>query len=241
MKQVIFSPTDVLAKVIHTNYRVLVVLDRLDIKLGLGNKTIATIAQEYNIDLGAFLLILNLFCEKDYQANTDGQFKYIPDLLVYLKNSHVYFSEEIIPQIQQNIKDLVHQLHDSKAEMVNLFYNNYIQEVTEHFNYENEVVFPYVEQLYNSYLTNKMAGFLSTDFTIHVYGDHHENIEDTLNDLKNILIRHLPQKETGNLRRLVLEQLFELELDLNSHTKLEDEILIPLVKSLESRLLPCQN
>ncbi len=239
MKQTIILSTDILAQVIHANYRVLAVLDRLGIKLGLGNQTIEAVADQYHVDLDTFLLILNLFCDKNHRANSDGQFKYIPDLLVFLKNSHLYFLEEIIPQIQQNIKELIDQMHDSKAEMVNLFYNNYIQEVTEHINYENEVVFPYVKQLYNSYLANKAQ--TSTDFTINVYGDHHENIEDILRDLKNILIRHLPQKEKGSLRRLVLQQLFELELDLNSHTKLEDDVLIPLVKQLEQQQLLCQN
>ena len=43
------SKKDILAKVIHTNYRVLIVLDRMGVKLGVGNKTIEDIADLYNI------------------------------------------------------------------------------------------------------------------------------------------------------------------------------------------------
>lgn len=232
------SKKDILARVIHTNYSVLVVLDRMGIKLGVGNKTIEDIADLYNIKIEAFLLILNLFCNKEYIVEKETEFDYIPDILTYLKNSHAYFLEEKIPEIQQNIHQLVYSIHDSKSEMVEQFYNNYIHEVNEHMSYENETVFPYVEELYKAYLNNVEPGVLSTDYGINIYGEHHDDIENVLKDLKNILIRHLPQEEEGNWRRIVLQQIFELESDLYSHTRIEDEILIPLVKNLESRLQP---
>lgn len=235
MLEVIISVEDVLAKVIHANYRVLVVLDRLDIKLGLGSKTIAEVAVENDIQPDAFLLILNLFCNKEYIPAVEGKFEYIPTILTYLKNSHTYFLEEKIPTIQKDIQQLVTILNDSKATTVELFYNNYIKEVNEHMEYEDTTVFPYIEQLYSAYLEQE-ASSLPTDFTIKIYGEHHDDIEDVLKDLKNILIRHLPQKEEGTLRRIVLQQLFELESDLFSHTRLENEVLISLVKDLENKL-----
>lgn len=228
--------TDVLANVIHSNYRVLVVLDRMGVKLGFDNKTIEQVAKEYNINSGAFLIILNLFCNPKYNPTVEKQFEYIPDFLKYLKSSHRYFLKEKIPTIQQNIHQLVHLLHDTKADMVESFYNTYIEEVTEHIEYENETVFPYIEEMYNAYLTEKDPSSLLKEYDIGIYGEHHEDIEDVLKDLKNILIRHLPQKEKGKTRRIVLQQLFELESDLYSHTRIEDEVLIPLVKEMENKL-----
>ena len=236
MNTPIIYKNDVLAKLIHSNYRVLVTLDRMGIKLGMGNQTIENIAEQYNIETGAFLLILNLFCNKKYLPEVDAEFDYIPDILKYLKNSHLYFLEEKIPAIQQNIKELVGIIHNPKSALVEQFYNNYIEEVTEHIEYENETVFPYIEQLLEVYLGKATTSLLSTDYGIGIYGEHHEDIENVLNDLKNILIRHLPQEEQGKLRRTTLQQLFELESDLFSHTRIEDEVLIPLVKKLEEKL-----
>lgn len=235
MLEVTISTSDVLAKVIHANYRVLIVLDRLGVKLGLGSKTVEEIALENNISPAAFLLILNLFCNKAYVPSVKGKFEYIPTILKYLTNSHTYFLKEKIPDIQKDIQDLVALLNDSKAVTVELFYNNYIKEVNEHMEYENKTVFPYIEQLYKAYMHKDGTG-LSTNFAIKTYGEHHHDIEEELKDLKNILIRHLPQKEQGKLRRVVLQQLFELESDLFSHTRIEDEVLISLVNELENKL-----
>ena len=236
MNTSIILKNDVLAKVIHSNYQVLVVLDRMEIKLGLGNKTIEEVAYQYGIKTDAFLLILNLFCNKKYTPVLDIGFDCIPNILFYLKKSHTYFLEEKIPSIQGKIKQLVHELHDSKSEMVEQFYNNYIEDVTEHIAYETETVFPYIERLYEAYSNNDAFDMFSSDYDINIYGEHHHDIEDVLGDLKNILIRHLPQVENGNIRRTVLQQLFELESDLFSHTRIEDEVLIPLVKKLEDNL-----
>ena len=236
MNNSIISAGDILANVIHSNYGVLVVLDRMGIKLGFDNKTIEQVTRDYGINTNAFLIILNTFCDNKYQAEAGQSFEFIPHFLRYLKSSHRYFLTEKIPAIQQNIRQLVQLLDDSKADLVESFYNKYIEEVTEHIDYENETVFPYIEEMYNAFLVGRDPSSLLAEYDISIYDEHHEDIEDVLRDLKNILIRHLPQKEEGNTRRTVLQQLFELESDLFSHTRIEDEILIPLVKELENNL-----
>ncbi len=68
------------------------------------------------------------------------------------------------------------------------------------------------------------------------YKEHHDDIEEKLDDLKNLLIEYLPLKEGRNMRRRLLFKLFELEHDLRIHSRIEDYILIPLVTSMEKRL-----
>ena len=236
-----FTSQDILAKVIHSNYRVLVVLDRLGIKLGFDNKTIKQVAEDNHINTEAFLMILNLFCRDTFMPRVDRQFEMIPDLLKYLKRSHTYFLKSKIPEIQENIHVLVETIHDSRVDLVETFYTKYIEEVTDHINYENETVFPYIEEMYDTFINKRNPELLLKEYEIGIYSDHHDDIEDVLKDLKNILIRHLPQNERGKTRRIVLQQLFELESDLFSHTRIEDEVLIPLVKQLESSLHPVVN
>ena len=223
----LITEKDILANVIHSNYRVLMVLDRMGIKLGFGNKTIAQLTQEYQINTEAFLIILNLFCNNKYMPPAGEQFACIPDFLRYLKNSHRYFMKEKIPAIRENIQHLVRMLQDAKAEVVESFYHQYIEEVTEHIDYENETVFPFVEEMYDAFLHGRDPSLLLKEYDIDIYSEHHDDTEDVLKDLKNILIRHLPQKEEGETRRLVLQQLFELESDLYSHARIEDEVLVP--------------
>lgn len=229
---------DVLAKRILEDYRLLEVLDRMDIPLGLGNKTIAAVAQEQLVDADALVLIINMFSDVTYSATVGEEFHFIPPLLQFLEKSHKTFLGKKIPSIQQNIQTLRHKIQDAKSVMVERFYNNYIEEVSEHIAYENKTVFPYIKTLYRAYLNDGQGIEAAKDYGIKIYGEHHDDIEDVLKDLKNILIRHLPQQpEEGQLRRIVLEQLFELESDLYSHTRIEEEVLIPLVKALEIKLL----
>lgn len=232
------SKKDQLANIIHADYRVLMVLERMGIPLGFGNQTVEQAAEQYGIRPGAFVIILNLFCNESYLPKVDVEFDYIPDFLKYLSNSHQYFLHEKIPTIHKNIQQLVKHLHDSKAELVESFYQQYIEEVTEHIDYENETVFPFIEEIYEVFVHQRNPQLLLEEYDINIYDEHHDDIEDVLKDLKNILIRHLPQKEAGKTRMQVLQQLFELESDLSSHTRIEDEVLIPLVKKLEERIRP---
>ena len=87
--------------------------------------------------------------------------------------------------------------------------------------------------MYYAYEKGKNPDLLKKEFEIGIYSDHHNELDDVLKDLKNILIRHLPQIEKGNTRKNVLQLLFEFESDLYSHARMEDDILIPLVRELE--------
>lgn len=84
-----------------------------------------------------------------------------------------------------------------------------------------------------SQIENKQPANLPTNFSVKDYRDHHNDIEEKLEDLKNLLLKHLPVKNDQHIRRKLLFSLFELEFDLNVNTQIEDTILIPLVENLE--------
>ena len=67
------------------------------------------------------------------------------------------------------------------------------------------------------------------------YREHHDDIQEKLDDVKKLLIEHLPQKADNNLRRKILFALFDLDTDLQTHSKIENEILIPQVEQLEKK------
>jgi regulator of cell morphogenesis and NO signaling len=73
-------------------------------------------------------------------------------------------------------------------------------------------------------------------YSVSEYKDHHNDIEEKLNDLKSLLIKYLPLKNDQPIRRKLLFSLFELEYDLNIHSQIEELILIPLVSKMELHL-----
>jgi regulator of cell morphogenesis and NO signaling len=117
--------------------------------------------------------------------------------------------------------------------VVEKFFNDYFTEVTEHLNYENDIVFPYITGLYERTLNSKQP-VVPFGYSVSEYRKHHNDIEEKLSDLKNLLVKYLPQENDQPLRRKLLLTLFELEFDLKIHSKIEDSILIPLVERMES-------
>jgi len=86
------------------------------------------------------------------------------------------------------------------------------------------------------YLTEKLPKEYLRTYSVKEYQDHHNDIEEKLTDLKNLLIKYLPQKEDQQIRRKLLFSLFELEYDLNIHSRIEDNILVPLAELMERNL-----
>jgi regulator of cell morphogenesis and NO signaling len=158
--------------------------------------------------------------------------KDIQSIIKYLGNSHKYYVKEIYPRIQKYIKEIYKINTHTEILMLEKFFTNYFEEVTEHLEYENNVVFPYVLNL-DAQLTHKNSNYTLNSYSVIEYREHHNDIEEKLTDLKNLLIKYLPVENDQQLRRKLLFCLFELEYDLNIHSQIEDTILIPLVEKME--------
>ena len=93
--------------------------------------------------------------------------------------------------------------------------------------YENDVVFSYVEQL--------SQGFLNRNFTISNFAGKHTPIGYKLKELKDIIIRYYPEKNNYQLNQVLLEIILS-EQDLTLHCMIEDKLFVPAVKLIEQQL-----
>jgi regulator of cell morphogenesis and NO signaling len=119
--------------------------------------------------------------------------------------------------------------------LVEQFFIEYFNEVKEHLDYENQVVFPYIINL-SGKLENAAPNHKQAHYSVKEYREHHNDIQEKLNDLKSLLIKYLPRQNDLPLRRKLLFMLSELEYDLDIHSRIEDRILIPLVAEMEMHL-----
>ena len=92
--------------------------------------------------------------------------------------------------------------------------------------YEEEVVFPYIEAL--------VEGQRTGSYKIDEFEHNHTNIQDTLDDMMNILLKYLPGDILPKERIEISYDIMELSDDLNRHSLIEERILIPYVESLEN-------
>jgi len=216
-------------EIVSDNPRLLLVLERFNISLGFGDLTIHEICESYNITERLFLMVVNLYCCKDVAMIDEQRFDTNDALQVlkYLKASHIYFLDEKIPRLKMIIELKNTKSPDEKySKVINKFVNDYASEVFEHMNYENTIVFPYVESLLQKKTHDQT-------YNIDQFKKHHTNIEDKLIDLKNLLIKHVPSEYDSVVRRQILFELHDLELDINVHDFIENNLLIPIVANLE--------
>lgn len=93
--------------------------------------------------------------------------------------------------------------------------------------YENEVVFSYVESL--------LSGTLSNDYSIADFARKHNHIESKLKELKDIIVRYY-NKKNNNLLYSFLYDIINCAQDLDSHCSVEDSIFVPAVGNLENEI-----
>jgi regulator of cell morphogenesis and NO signaling len=90
--------------------------------------------------------------------------------------------------------------------------------------FENDIVFNSVQSL--------LDGNLPEKFNIAAFSAKHVGMSSKIKELKDIIIRYFPQKNSDLLNEILL-QLIDCEKDLESHCQIEDRLFIPEVKKLE--------
>jgi regulator of cell morphogenesis and NO signaling len=217
-----------MAELILANCRLLYVLPYFGIELGFGEKTVKQVCGEKGISVPLLLLVCNIYTFDDYNPDKKDLMRIpVEGLIAYLQNSHKDYLEVRMPRIIDDILNLADICRIQNGNMLKTFCDKYRQEVIAHFKYEEEIAFPYIIQL--------LSGTKSGSYKIKEYESSHSDIDAALNDLKNIIIKYLPQACTIEKCRDILLNLFMFEFDLSKHTLLEDKILISLVEHIEKK------
>lgn len=227
-KRTYVLPGSNLASLIDENPAFLLMLEHFGLNPLIQDKCIEELCLESGIPAEIFLCIANLYNgfiqPHPILQTTPG----ILSITRFLNNSHKYYKEEKYPEIRAQIRNLMQSNTAPETRLVERFFDDYFDEVTEHLNYEDQVVFPYIQTLMTSNVNTESR------FSVEEYQDHHSDIESKLEDLKNLLLKHIPVHGDAVSRRRLLMSLYELESDLSIHTQIEDRILIPMVRNLET-------
>lgn len=231
-----------LTDIILRNHLLLPVLDRFRVRLGFGEMTVAEICEENDIHLPFFLEVMNAFHDRKYEPQPDPELFPVPLTIAYLRNAHRYYTEQKVPGISEMIHRLVEGAGEWKGRLaaVTRFFDEYARELDNHIRREEEKVFPYALSVDHAFTTgNPEPGLIESimECPISAYFREHEDVEEKLLDLKNILIKYVHPSLDQDLIRRILNELFELEADLNDHARLEDLILFPVLVPMEQALL----
>ena len=217
---------------IEENHNLLLMLQHFEVDFRVDDMTVSQLCQKEDISLNLFIDVANLYNGYRPKKNPIETLEDLTKIIKFLRNSHTYYREDKYPQI----RDLIHQLQESNPGkellMLEHFFNEYFTEVMDHFDYEDNVAFPYFIELFS----NKAPDNEEDVYSAKVYKEHHTDIELKLKDLKSLLLKHISIGSELTLRRRLLFSLFELEFDLYIHSLIEETILIPFGYRMEIKI-----
>lgn len=256
-----FHIDDRMADLIRKDYRLLQVMSRFGISLGVTDKTVKQVCQEHNVDSQTFLTIANFMQEEDEYMHDNVNDLSLPSLLSYLKRAHSYFLDFCLPAIRHKLTEAIHIPDSGEVSILILkFFDEYVNEVREHMDFENIHEFKYVHALMNGdvdraeAITHEacpMKQFITRNSTsehtnIYKRGEHsnillftkqqaiqHKLIDRKLSELKNIIIKYYRSPNDNHLLNAVLFDIFICEEDLALHCRIEDCLFVPAVRLLE--------
>ena len=221
-----YVPTDKMSDLICGNYTLLQVMSRFDLSSGFGDQTVQEVCRANGVDCKTFLAVVNFITEENNRMADEVQDLSIHALMNYLKQAHHYFLDFQLPTIRRKLIEAIDcSVQNEVAFLILKFFDAYVAEVRKHMDYEDMNVFTYVENL--------MTGRETGGFRISQFARRHDQIDATLTELKNIIIKYYPAKGNNHLLNAVLFDIFSCEQDLASHCRVEDYLFVPAVLRLE--------
>ena len=220
-----YKATDKMSDLIEEEYSLLTVLSRFNISLGFGDKNVAEVCRQNQVDTNTLLTIVNFLSEDDYSLEHSYEKIDLPSLISYLKNAHKYFLEFKLPLIREKLILAIKSSKEDVSFLIMRFFDDYVNEVKKHMDYEDNTVFTYVEEL--------LSENMPSGYNIGVFRKRHSPIGLKLLELKNIIIKYYPAGESSNLLNEVLFDIFSCEKDLEDHCRVEDYLFVPLIAKIE--------
>lgn len=226
-----FSAANKMTDIINHDQSLLLVISRFGLSLGFGDKTINEVCTEGNIDCATFLRIVNFISSDNFEVKQVFDDISLPSVVSFLRNAHSYFLDFKLPSIREKLVIAVSSQNNEIAysDIFLQFFDDYVREVKKHMEYENKTVFPYALSL--------LENSTKTPYNIGIYKKKHHEIDSTLAELKNILIKYFPAKGNNHLLTEVLFDILSCEKDLNLHNRVEDYFFSPAIEALEQKLL----
>ena len=222
-----FSRSMQMTELVDSNFLLLGLLSRFGIDQRFGNDTVEQICQAADVDTDTFLLLCEAYSTPDFRPGAEQLRNCrLRDILRYLHLSHDYYVNSSLVDLSSALQSLTAPCTPTQKQVIQRFFSDYRTELEKHFHLEENTVIPYVNRL--------LQGFRNTYYTIDRFEENHAQIHETLSDLKNLIMKSLPDVCDNRQRIAVLTSIYQLAEDLGHHTRIEDDVLIPMVRMLES-------
>jgi regulator of cell morphogenesis and NO signaling len=166
-------------------------------------------------------------------------------LVDYLQRSHRYYLDVMLPELTHLLLHLqaLNQGSFPLLHALPAFWRAYRMELHSHFRREDEGLFPYVKKLQHR-VQHPLFAFYTVDlqnYDLNAFQEDHHDETKELVEIREIILLSNTHDELPFPYRILLNKLALFERDLKVHSRLEDEVLIPQLKAIETQLKLCLN
>ncbi len=232
----------ILLDIVKDNPLLASVVDRFGISYSKWTLSLEKACEIDQVNAGLLLEMLKAFSENNYFPKDELRQLPLESLIEYLIKTHIYYINSRLPRIEQFIDLLIDHYgkFDMQLYLLKDYFQDYKRDMYAHICIEERELFPYVLKLIRSVddteLTNVGLFNLLEKNSITNFINEHHHVEDDLGEIRRRLNNY---SEANNHKVQITTLFYELrifEIDLLTHSKVEDEILIPRAQEIENLL-----
>lgn len=223
-----------MSEVVEEHPSLIPVINRFGIRLGLGDKSVGTICDEYGLDTDFLLTVINTFLNEEYFPERKLQTFHTSQIIDYLTKTNLFYQRSQIPNIERHLTSFISMSTpgNNTLNLIGRFFSSFKEELTTRIRKDEEVWFPYCLSL-----SEKVSGARTAESKEALHLNSEQRSEDTIEallaDLKSIMIKHLSGEYNENLCYAVIFAISSLEKDIKQHNRIRYRILTPMVSAME--------
>ena len=208
-----FSPSMKMAELLERDSSLLGVFARMGLNFGYGDATVEDVCTSAGIDAATFLIICKVYSDDNYRPAPEEFVDADNGVIVtYLSRSHDYYINVALKDLAADIGRMMFPCEEAHQKVIWKFFTDFKEELLKHFEYEEKNVFPYVTGP-------------GEKVPLGSYEEDHSGTEETLEDLKNLVMTHLPTSADQQEAFKVLSGITSLQSDIRKHILLEETAL----------------
>jgi iron-sulfur cluster repair protein YtfE (RIC family) len=148
------------------------------------------------------------------------------------------YRDKLLPETLQLVHHLMTVEHVTPVLMAVLhtFVREYRKELLAHFEEEEAVLFPYALALHGTVLSGAVVPDSLDGYSSEVFVEGHQHLNDSLGDVRAALRGYCVDHRRLSPCHMLLHQLRDMEKDLRVHELIEERVLVPKLRELESRI-----
>jgi regulator of cell morphogenesis and NO signaling len=164
----------------------------------------------------------------------------------YILNVHHRYLHKALPAADEYVKRFLEGHRKKYPELSELqkIMQRLMKEIPPHMKKEEEVIFPYIKQIYHAWRHRESYASLLVRTlrkpVEEVMQSEHETVGKQLNRMREITNHYSPPANACLTHKVTFSKLQELDNDLVQHIHLENNILFPKAIALEKELLQKQ-